>query len=173
MPIDSEKRFWLVANVRLFHERKCAQRLEQMNIKTYLPIISELHYWKDRKKKIDRVLTPQMLFVYVNEDERRVVLEDRAVCKFYSFPGSKMATIIPDTQMKKFMFFVGGAGDDIEFVNDVLIEGDRVRVLRGPLSGLEGEYIRVGVQTKVAVRLKGLGCALVEIPKAWIEKIDL
>ncbi len=173
MLTDSDERFWLVAHVRLFHEKKCAGRLQLKSIETYLPIRRELHYWKDRKKRIDKVLTPQMLFVYVNDAERSIVLEDRAVSKFYSFPGSKKATIIPDAQMMNFKFFVGSADNDVEFVSESLKEGDKVRVLRGPLAGLEAEYIRVGVQAKVAVRLKDLGCALMDIPKAWIEKIDL
>lgn len=172
MPIDTEK-FWLVAHVRLFHEKKCAARLERMNIETYLPVRSELHYWKDRKKKIDRVLTPQMLFVRVNNEEKNIVLEDSSVIRYYSFPGSKMATVIPDSQMKSFMFFVGNADQDVEFTNDSLKEGDKVRVLRGPLAGLEAEFVRVGVKAKIAVRLRDLGCALMEIPITWVEKIDL
>ena len=56
MPINCEdSRVWLVAHVRLFHEKKCAERLSKLNIKTYLPLRGELHYWKDRKKRIDFV----------------------------------------------------------------------------------------------------------------------
>lgn len=171
MPIDGNEKRWLVAHVRLFHEKKCAERLQRLNIETYLPLRSELHYWKDRKKKIDRVLTPQMLFVHVTNDERILVLEDISVTHFYAFPGSGKATVVPDVQMKSFMFLVGNADGEVEFTSESLQRGDKVKVLRGPLANLEAEYVRVGTKSKVAIRVNDLGCALVEIPVSWIEKI--
>lgn len=172
MPIDDNEKSWLVAHVRLFHEKKCVERLQKLNIETYLPIRSELHYWKDRKKRVDRVLTPQMVFVHVTTDERITVLEDRSVTHFYAFPGSGKATVVPDSQMKSFMFLVGNADSEVEFTSESLKKGDKVKVLRGPLANLEAEYVRVGNKSKVAIRVNDLGCALVEIPLTWIEKLD-
>ena len=173
MPINCEdSRVWLVAHVRLFHEKKCAERLSKLNIKTYLPLMGELHYWKDRKKRIDRVLTPQMLFVYVNRDERLVVLEDRSVSHFYSFPGSKRATEVPEVQMKNFMFVVGNADSELEFTTEFFTKGDRVKILRGPLANLEAEFVKAGSKSKIILRLDDLGCAVMEIPLTWVEKID-
>ena len=76
MPINCEdSRVWLVAHVRLFHEKKCAERLSKLNIKTYLPLRGELHYWKDRKKRIDShhrtpVCRPQTACVPRNAETR-------------------------------------------------------------------------------------------------------
>ena len=55
---------WLVAIVRMCHEKKTSLRLSQMGIENFLPIQQEYHQWSDRRKKIDRVLIPMMIFVH-------------------------------------------------------------------------------------------------------------
>ena len=57
---------WLVAYVRLHHEKKTAERLTAMNIENFLPIQEEIRQWTYRKKKIERVVIPMMIFVHVD-----------------------------------------------------------------------------------------------------------
>ena len=50
------------------------------------------------------------------------------------------------------------------------LPGDAVKVIKGPLAGLEGELITVNGKSKVAVRLDMLGCAHVDVPIGFVEK---
>ena len=56
---------WLVAYVRLHHEKKTAERLTAMNIENFLPVQEEIRQWTYRKKKIERVVIPMMIFVQI------------------------------------------------------------------------------------------------------------
>lgn len=52
-----------------------------------------------------------------------------------------------------------------------LAPGEQVRVIKGPLSGLEGELVTINGKSKVAVRLDMLGCAHVDMPVGFVERV--
>ena len=49
--------------------------------------------------------------------------------------------------------------------------GELIRVVKGPLKGLEGELVEVDGKAKVVVRLDLLGCAGVDMPVGFVEKM--
>lgn len=51
-----------------------------------------------------------------------------------------------------------------------LAPGEKIRVIKGPLAGLEGTG-RYEWEIKVAVRLTMLGCACVDIPAGCVEPV--
>ena len=69
-------------------------------------------------------------------------------------------------------------GKDISYVkinkmtNENIKAGDLVRVVKGSLRGMEGELIRHKGVTKVLVRIDMLGCAMVNIPASFVEKLN-
>ena len=58
----------------------------------------------------------------------------------------------------------------VEMCSAPLAPGDAVKVIKGPLAGLEGELITVNGKSKVAVRLDMLGCAHVDVLIGFVEK---
>ena len=46
---------WLVALVRISHEKKTSERLSKMGIENFLPVQQEVHQWSDRRKVVERV----------------------------------------------------------------------------------------------------------------------
>ena len=52
-----------------------------------------------------------------------------------------------------------------------LVPGQQVRVIKGPLTGLEGELITVEGKSDLVVRIQQLGCATVEINAGMVEVI--
>ena len=53
-----------------------------------------------------------------------------------------------------------------------LAPGERIRVIKGPFAGLEGELVHVNGKSKVAVRLTMLWCACVDIPAGCVEPVS-
>ena len=47
--------------------------------------------------------------------------------------------------------------------------GEMVKVIKGPLAGMEGELVNVDGRSKVVVRLEMLGCAGVDMPVGFVE----
>ena len=167
---NTASRQWLVAYVQSCLEKKTAQRLAAMGIECYLPVQSEIRQWSDRRKRVDRLVIPMMIFVHVTPQERPLPLSLQAVSRYMVLRGESTPTVSPDEQMDRFRFMLDYSPEAVEMCSAPLAPGDAVKVIKGPLAGLEGELITVNGKSKVAVRLDMLGCAHVDVPIGFVEK---
>lgn len=167
---NTAPRQWLVAYVQSCLEKKTAQRLAAMGIECYLPVQSEIRQWSDRRKRVDRLVIPMMIFVHVTPQERPLPLSLQAVSRYMVLRGESTPAVIPDEQMDRFRFMLDYSPEAVEMCSAPLAPGDAVKVIKGPLAGLEGELITVNGKSKVAVRLDMLGCAHVDVPIGFVEK---
>ena len=166
---QTAERKWYVAYVRLFHERKTSEKLAAMGIESFVPVREEVHQWSQRKKKVMRVLIPQMIFIHATQKERMEALTLASISHYMVLRGEHTPAVIPDAQMKQFMFMVDYSEETIEMFVTPLEPGQTVKVIKGPLAGLEGELVEVEGKSKVIVRLDLLGCAGVDMPIGYIE----
>ena len=86
--------------------------------------------------------------------------------------GESSPTVIPDDQMARFRFMLDYSEDVISMNSAPLARGEKVRVIKGPLTGLVGELVTVNGKSKIAVRLNMLGCACADIPVGYVEPIN-
>ena len=163
---------WLVAIVRICHEKKTSERLTKMGIENFLPIQQEVHQWSDRRKIVDRVLLPMMIFVHVDLQEQKEVLTLSSISRYMVLRGESTPAVIPDQQMLRFKFMLDYSDETISMSTSPLAPGEKIRVIKGPLAGLEGELVHVNGKSKVAVRLTMLGCACVDIPVGCVEPVS-
>lgn len=163
--------YWFAIRVKLFHELKTRDLLEKMGIKCFVPVHSEVRVWHDRRVIKDRVLTPQLIFIYATEKERIETLKLSAVRYCMCVPGKSVPARIPNAQMEAFMFFVTNANQQVAFTEEPLKEGDRVRIISGALIGLEGIIAQSKGKSYFAIKVDLLGCAIMEIENDMIEKI--
>ena len=169
--IQPEERKWYVAYVRLFHERKTAEKLAAMGIESFVPVREEIHQWSQRKKKVMRVLIPQMIFIHATPKERLEALTLASISHYMVLRGEHTPAVIPDRQMQQFMFMVDYSEESIEMYNSPLQPGQSIKVIKGPLAGMEGELMEIESKSKVIVRLDLLGCAGVAMPIGFVEAI--
>lgn len=167
---NTAPRQWLVAYVQSCLEKKTAQRLAAMGIECYLPVQSEIRQWSDRRKRVDCLVIPMMIFVHVTPQERPLPLSLQTVSRYMVLRGESTPAVIPDEQMDRFRFMLDYSPEAVEMCSAPLAPGDAVKVIKGPLAGLEGELITVNGKSKVAVRLDMLGCAHVDVPIGFVEK---
>lgn len=167
---NTAPRQWLVAYVQSCLEKKTAQRLAAMGIECYLPVQSEIRQWSDRRKRVDCLVIPMMIFVHVTPQERPLPLSLQAVSRYMVLRRESTPAVIPDEQMDRFRFMLDYSPEAVEMCSAPLAPGDAVKVIKGPLAGLEGELITVNGKSKVAVRLDMLGCAHVDVPIGFVEK---
>ena len=125
---------WLAAYVRLYHEKKTRDRLTAMGIESFLPVQEEIHQWSDRRKKIERVVIPMMIFVHVDPAERAEVLTLSSVSRYMVLRGQSTPAVIPDEQMERFRFMLDYSEEAIEVCSSPLAPGEQVRVIKGPLA---------------------------------------
>lgn len=161
---------WVAALVQMNCEKKVAAKLDKMGIANYVPVQHEEHQWSDRKKRIDRVVIPMVIFVRLAPNEEDEFRKLSFILKFITYPGSKdLATPIPDEQIEKLKFLLHNADAKVSIVENLKV-GDKVRLVRGPMRGLEGELSHIEENKPiVAIRIDGLGYACVKICKSDVE----
>ena len=155
---------WLVALVRISHEKKTSERLSKMGIENFLPVQQEVHQWS--------VLLPMMIFVHVDMYEQKEVLTLGSISRYMVLRGESTPAVIPDEQMHRFKFMLDYSDEAINMSTTPLSPGTKIKVIKGPLSGLQGELVTVNGKSKVAVRLTMLGCAFVDIPVGCVEPLE-
>ena len=125
------KKRWLVAQVRIYHEKKTSERLTKMGIENYVPVQRKTHLWSDRRKQIDHIVIPMKIFVRVDAQEQKDVLMLSAVSRYMVLHGESAPAVIPDTQMEKFKFMLDYSEEAVNMSNAPLSPGEKVRVIKG------------------------------------------
>ena len=137
IPANTEPR-WYAAYSCCNHEKLVADQLSLRSIEHFLPLYETVRIWKDRRKRLECPLFPGYLFVHLPLQERRRVLEIRGVVRLVGFGDSPVA--LPDEEMTTLRQLV--AHPLCTEPHPYLTVGRRVRILRGPLIGIEGLLIR-------------------------------
>jgi transcription antitermination factor NusG len=155
---------WYALYTRTRHERMVEQRLLERGVHTYLPLVTEIHRWSDRKKKVQLPLFSGYLFAKVapcRADRLRVLATD-GVFQFVGIRGE--GTPIPEEQIAAIRALIEG---QLPWSSHPFLKiGQRVRVRGGALDGIEGILTsRAGedtivisvdaIQRSLAVRVAG------------------
>ena len=162
---------WYVALVRMHHEKKVSEYLNKVGIENFVPVQKEIHQWSDRRKLVESVLLPMMVFVHADPKERMEVLNFTTVSRYMVMRGESSPAVIPDDQMSRFRFMLDYSDEAVCMNSSPLVRGEKVQVIKGPLQGLVGELVNVDGKSKIAVRLNMLGCACVDMPIGYVEPI--
>lgn len=174
------KRHWFVAIVNHNSEKLSADKLEKMGITTYLPTQKEIRVWKNgRKSKTDRIIIPSTIFVHCTEQKRKEIVGLPFIFRFMTNAASsakdtahKPPAIISDKEIERLKFMLGQSDVPVEITSKPFRTGDKVRVLRGSLAGLEGEILDMNeTQSEIVVALDFFGCAKLSINTVNLEII--
>jgi transcription termination/antitermination protein NusG len=125
---------WYAVYTRSRHEKSVATKLEEKRIEVFLPMRNVLRRWKDRRKEVAMPLFSGYLFVRMPFSQRLPVLQTPGVVQILS-EGAKPVPI-PEEQILSIQKLVesGLAYDPYPYLK----EGTFVKVVRGPLQGVEG-----------------------------------
>jgi len=165
---------WFVAKTRANQERAIRERINAMNIETYLPTRVEVRQRRDRRKKVEVVLIPNTLFIYTDKNTAlSLPNHHNFLIKYMIDCMTRTLLVVPEKQMKNFMFLMDLSDESVQVDNNLLFaKGDKVRVIKGPFAGIEGELVRTGGKKKVVVRLENvIAYSIMEMPGSYLEKI--
>lgn len=110
--------------------------------------------------------------MHVDLYEQKEVLTLGSISRYMVLRGESTPAVIPDEQMHRFKFMLDYSDETINMSTSPLSPGEKIKVIKGPLSGLQGELVTVNGKSKVAVRLTMLGCAFVDIPVGCVEPLE-
>ena len=155
---------WYAVHTRARHERVVAHRLRELGVNTFLPVVTEVHRWSDRRKSVELPLFGCYVFVKLapTGDERLRVLRIDGVFKFVGARG--LGTPIAESQIEAVRTLIGR---QIPWSAHPFLQiGRRVRVRGGSLDGVEGILLARNddntlvvsidaIQRSLAVRIQG------------------
>ena len=169
---EAHSKRWIAALVQSCLEKKVGERLDKLGVENYIPTQTVIRQWSDRKKKMERVVIPMIVFIHTDEMTERRLRMQTYIRKILSYPGQWKAAVIPDAQIDRLKFMLRHAESSVELLGQTLQVGEAIRVARGPLKGLEGEICQVQPdKPMVAIRIDCLGYACVSIDKSDLEII--
>lgn len=170
---EARSKFWIAVYTRPRSEKKLALELSKnksYSIETYTPTQTIISQWSDRKKKIEKVIIPMIVFCKVTEDESKFVERHPLVVKPLRWSGKKNPAIIPQEQLDRLKFMLNVSDVPVDFEPIDFQEKDYVRVVRGNLQGLIGQVERTSDgKTKLVISIDLLGGAKVEIKPLDLE----
>jgi len=133
-----EQRDWYALVVKHQHEKAVLNGLQMSGFQGLLPLYKTLRQWSDRTKELAAPLFAGYVFAQFSYDDRVRMLRIPAVRSIVSFGGAPAplgtheladirAAVESKLPLRPWPF---------------LKEGDRVRVERGPLRGVEGTLLK-------------------------------
>ncbi len=158
--------FWYALHTRHQHEKCVHQALAGKGLEAFLPLYTTAHQWKDRVKRVSLPLFPCYVFLRGPLDEWLPVLTTPGVHTVVRFGGQPAG--IPNMEIEAIRTAVESPAK-VE-PHPYLRCGDRVRVIAGPLRGLEGLLLRKKNWCKLLLSVEMLQRSVaVEVDAAMVE----
>lgn len=167
-PNRHEDSVWWALYTRHQHEKVIADMLTAKGFEVFLPLHSSVRRWKDRRKVLSLPLFPSYVFVRGGLNRKLQVVTTPGVFMALS-RGGQLATI-PESEIEAIRRAVEGYFD-VE-PHPFLRCGERVRVTRGSLEGVEGILVRKKNQFRLVLSVDMLAQSVaVEIDAADVEPV--
>ena len=129
---------WYALYTRHQHEKTVASLLLGKGFDVFLPLYSAVHKWKDRLKRLDLPLYPGYVFLHDRLERRLQIVMTPGVHSIVGRGGAPEP--IPEFEIDAIKRVL--ASPCPVAPHPYLQTGDRVRVVRGPLEGIEGILLR-------------------------------
>ena len=175
--VETQK-YWFAARTRDKQEFAIGKFLEKLksnenlDIDYYLPTKIVISQLKHRRKRSVVPVIRNLIFVCATKQTACDISNVYGVRLFYMkdlFTHSML--VVPDKQMKDFMFVMDLNPDGVSFDNEPLTIGNKVKVVKGDFRGIEGEIATEANKTYVVIRINGILTASVKVPKCYLKII--
>jgi len=150
-------KYWLALYTKPRSEFKAEEQLINSNITTYLPKITRLKQWSDRKKKITEPLLRGYIFIYADEQERLISVEKQAVVRCL-FDGGRPARI-PEWQIDNIRKMLDSNSEVI--VHNGIVPGVKVMIKGGSFKGVIGTVMSEASGKSISVSIDLLNRSII------------
>jgi transcription antitermination factor NusG len=164
---------WYAARTQMNCERKAVNVIKDVISDSYIPVQEEIHQWSDRKKKVQRLVIPMIAFVKMDKAIAKEIRSKSCFLGLLKNPGSDKPSYIPEEQILTLKFMLENSENPVNIETMPLRVGDRIRIIKGNLKGLEGNVLmHKDGSSSVLVKIDLLGYARVNIVSSELELIQ-
>jgi transcription antitermination factor NusG len=129
---------WYAVYTNARHEKRVTQYLVGRSVECYLPSYRSVRRWQDRQKEVELPLFPGYVFVRIAYRLRLQVLTAPGVVQIVSFDGKPAPIREAEIEALRLGLSYSSGFEPHPYLK----VGKRVRVRSGPLSGIEGIFLR-------------------------------
>lgn len=156
------ERQWLVAEVKPTQERSVRDLLLKLGYEAYVPSQERVAVYKNyTRHKSEHPIIPGVVFVRLHEDDvRRAAASSQHIYRFMpnrarqrDEHGGLHYAVVTSTEMQQLDYICRKAENPVVFADEPLKVGQKVRIMRGPLAGVEGFFLEQGNSTFVVVKV--------------------
>lgn len=158
---------WIVAYTKPKHEYAVLDKLSKAGFVSYIPTIRERRKWSDRKKWIEVPLFKSYVFINTEPKNSLSVSKINGIVRIVKF-GNEIAIVNDNIIeiMKKMI-----KGGYIPKSESYFLKGEFVKVVDGPLKGLEGVVLNKSGENRLMIRIDAIQQSVsVSINKGFLKK---
>jgi transcription antitermination factor NusG len=143
---------WYVLTTRSRQEKIAAFMLGSLEIEHFLPLLNQSRQWSDRLQKVLMPLFPGYLFVRIcrTAEYQLRVLKVPGIVDFVRNNTGPLA--VPEQEIEDIRSLLASGTPCLP--HPYPKAGDQVRIVRGPLAGLEGTLVRGETQSKLVISVE-------------------
>lgn len=168
--MDSQAAYWYVARTRHGAELGVRNRLSALGVESFVP--TRTRRASRGKALVEEPLLSSLVFLHATRSDALDLIHFRGIKADYLFDcATRKLMVVPDKQMEDFKRVFDLSIQEGGLVDAPLHVGERVRVTRGCLKGVEGYVLELQGRTYVVVGLLNCLYARARVPRAWLEKI--
>ncbi|MEZ0184354.1 UpxY family transcription antiterminator [Flavobacterium plurextorum] len=147
---------WYVVYTKPKWEKKVAEKLTQIGVECYCPIITQVKQWSDRKKKVEVPLFNSYVFVQLKDSDRNSVFQIAGVVRYLFWLGKP--AIVRDEEIKSIKDSLKASNIAEVSVSSIQV-GDRIKLESGAFSN-QSAIVQEVSNTHYILVLESLGCVL-------------
>jgi transcription antitermination factor NusG len=147
---------WYVVYTKPKWEKKVAERLCEIGVTAYCPLITKERQWSDRKKKIEVPLFNSYIFVQVNEKDRSIIFEITGVIRYLFWLGKP--AIVKEKEIQAIQNWLN-VPDTFEVIVDKWQKGDKILLESGPFVA-QSAIVQDVKHNHYILVLESMGCIL-------------
>jgi transcription antitermination factor NusG len=159
---------WFAVQTRHHHEKRIAERLQQAEIETFLPVHRSVHRWKNGvNAELELPLFPCYLFTRIKDAQRLNLLRQPGVIALAA--SNTSPTPIADDEISRLRLVAEKVKAQ---PHPYLTVGEQVRIIAGPLAGMAGILQRKKHELRVVISIEIIMRSItVEISEFEIEPV--
>jgi transcription antitermination factor NusG len=144
---------WYAIWTRSRQEKLASTMLRNLGIQHYLPLKVELRQWSDRKQMVEMPVFGGYLFVRINPSLKNSQLQVLQSPGVVAFVGNQNGPFqIPNQEIDNIRTVLAAR---VAYTQcPTLNKGDCVRVVRGPLAGVEGTLVTANSTSHLLVSIE-------------------
>ncbi|MBR1706998.1 MAG: UpxY family transcription antiterminator [Bacteroidales bacterium] len=160
---------WFAARTRYGQEIPIRDRLERLGVEHFIPTRQA---GRPRgRRTVERPVINNLIFLRTTKNEACALANEAGVPVRYIIDCmTRTLLVVPDKQMDDFRRVLDLSIDEGGLMDEPLALGERVRVVKGPLKGVEGFVAEFHGKAYVVVSLCNSIFARAQVPRSWLER---